>query len=335
MNSRPTAVPPDRDEEAARWRLRLSESTPLGAEEEARLGAYLADPENAAAFEEQARLWGLIEFAAGQPEMIRLRADALQSFSCAQAARWSGPSTLRHRNRLFAAAAAVLLLVASVSALVYEPVTIYRTTQGERRVVMLADGSRLSLDADTQVKVQLGDDRRDLWLERGRAKFDVARNPLRPFVVTAGERRIVATGTAFSVELVGPKLSVLLYEGRVLVLDASSGDRRHNVALNAGTMLTASAGSRTSAVTRPIVDAQSLAWEGGQINFTREPLADALVRVNRYAVRPIKIDDATVDTIPISGVFNAGDTEAFLEAVTMVNNLKIVRKPDHVLLTRR
>ena len=99
-------------------------------------------------------------------------------------------------------------------------------------------------------------------------------------------------------------------------------------------MLTASAGSRTSAVTRPIVDAQSPAWEGGQINFTREPLADAPVRVNRYAVRPIKIDDATVDTIPISGVFNAGDTEAFLEAVTMVNNLKIVRKPDHVLLTR-
>jgi transmembrane sensor len=334
MSGRPTAVPPDRDEEAARWCLRLSESTPLGAEEEAGLVAYLADPENAAAFQEQVRLWGLIEFVAGQPEMIRLRADALGSYRAAQAARWAEPSTLRHRNHLFAAAAAVVLLVASVIALLYDPATIYRTAQGERRVVVLADGSRLSLDADTQVKVQLGDDRRDLWVERGRAKFDVARNPFRPFVVTAGERRIVATGTAFSVELVGSKLSVLLYEGRVLVFDASSGDRGRSVALNAGTMLTASAGMRTSAVTRPIVGTQSLAWEGGQLNFTREPLADALVRVNRYAVSPIKIGDATTAAIRISGVFNAGDTEAFLEAVTMVNNLKVVRKSDHVLLTR-
>lgn len=56
----------------------------------------------------------------------------------------------------------------------------YQTGVG-RRVVALADGSMLSLDASTRVDVRYLGDRRELWLRSGRAKFVVAKDPLRLF----------------------------------------------------------------------------------------------------------------------------------------------------------
>jgi hypothetical protein len=50
-------------------------------------------------------------------------------------------------------------------------------------------------------------------------------------------------------------------------------------------------------------------------NGGKEPLADAVARINRYARRAIVVDPS-VAQVRISGVFNAGDADAFLEGVT-------------------
>jgi hypothetical protein len=68
-------------------------------------------------------------------------------------------------------------------------------------------------------RVRMSGKQRELTLVRGRAKFDVAKDPLRPFTVVAGDKIVVATGTSFSVEMVGKDVRVLLYHGRVSVLD--------------------------------------------------------------------------------------------------------------------
>src|SRR3546814_19520630 len=106
----------------------------------------------------------------------------------------------------------------------------YQTEVGERRVALLDDQSRLSLDADSLVEVDMSDRQRELTLVRGRAKFDVAKDPLRPFTVVAGDKMVVATGTSFSVEMVGKVVRVLLYHVRVSVLDrtapAPAGSRK-------------------------------------------------------------------------------------------------------------
>src|SRR3546814_18419265 len=103
------------------------------------------------------------------------------------------------------------LLVAACVCLIFAGITIWRTQQpqvyatglGERRVVMLDDDSRLSLDANTRVRVKYSRAGRQLWLEAGRARFEVAKDPLRPFSVAAAGKIVVATGTEFSVELLG------------------------------------------------------------------------------------------------------------------------------------
>ena len=60
---------------------------------------------------------------------------------------------------------------------------------------------------------------------------------------------------------------------------------------------------------------RATAWQAGKLFFDNEPLADAVERVNRYSRRAIVVDPS-VGQVGISGVFNAGDADAFVEAVT-------------------
>ncbi|WP_431286753.1 FecR family protein [Roseateles chitinivorans] len=98
----------------------------------------------------------------------------------------------------------------------------YATGVGEQRSVVLADGSRLSLNTSTQVDVFLTHERRTVRIVRGEAFFEVAKDANRPFVVQALGSEVVALGTAFAVRLSEPGasargLAVTLIEGRVNV----------------------------------------------------------------------------------------------------------------------
>src|SRR3546814_13438728 len=88
----------------------------------------------------------------------------------------------------------------------------YATHIGERQLAVLDDGSRVSLDAVTKVKVRMKDEARQVELLEGRAKFDVAKDPLRPFTVAAGDKLVVDVGTSFSVELIDGQVRVILHE---------------------------------------------------------------------------------------------------------------------------
>src|SRR5262249_2994594 len=121
------------------------------------------------------------------------------------------------RTRAGAIGVIAAALIGLVSWPMLDGVDVYRTGFGERRFWRLAGGSRLSLDAQTAVKVQYSSDFRALRLLRGQARFDVAHDARRPFQVQAGDRAVLATGTAFNVDLLGDQLYVTLLEGHVKV----------------------------------------------------------------------------------------------------------------------
>ena len=91
-----------------------------------------------------------------------------------------------------------------------------------RSSVRLADGSRIVLDASTEVTVRYTAAARSLALVRGQARFDDVHDPLRPFTVTVDGRKVVATGTAFDVNLIGSELQVTLLKGHVVILPAGA-----------------------------------------------------------------------------------------------------------------
>lgn len=270
------------------------------------------------------RVWQRFGAAATAPEFIEVRERALATYRKRNRARWavrSGP------RRAFwgIAACLVLAFVASVLWLQSQP-DIYRTAVGERRIVVLADGSRISLDAATRVDVRLEKDRRVLVLRQGRAKFDVAHDPARPFSVTAADKLVVATGTSFSVELLRRQMHVVLYEGQVAVLEQRDrGAMPVPVALKGangaadrllkpGGELVSNLAQSTASVAATDV-ARSLSWEVGQLTFIDEPLASAVERVNRYSARRIELADPKAGALEINGVFNTGDVDAFVVGV--------------------
>ena len=187
-----------------------------------------------------------------------------------------------------------------------------------------------------------------LWLDHGRAKFEVAKDASRPFTVAAADKVVRATGTAFSVELVQGRVVVVLYEGHVAVLNENQAGASQPVQLlqsvrtPGSAALTTGPGALIEAdeVLTPgheliapvraanaqvvVVDPiKTLAWEGGQLVFTQEPLGSAVERVSRYTDQKLSIGDARAAAVRIDGVFTAGDTDAFVEGVTEVFPVRV------------
>jgi transmembrane sensor len=314
--------------EAGGWCLRLAEGE-LSAEERLRFDAWLdADPANREAFDDAVLVWRGLEAAAASPDLIAIRRAALDSFQRANRERWT--RRLSHHWRPAAALAACLAMaVVFAAAWLQLAPKVYETGVGERRVAVLADGSKLSLDAATRVEVRYLRGRRELRLKQGRAKFDVAKDPLRPFSVAAGDKLVVATGTQFSVELLRRQVHVILYEGHVAVLARpsrgappaplrlASRNAPADQWLTPGHELVATE-DRTDARVAPTDLARALSWEGGQLVFADEPLASAVEQVNRYSQDKLAVGDPAAGAVRINGVFTAGDTAAFVEGVTGV-----------------
>lgn len=338
----------DRAHEAAAWAVRLSDGL-MPEDQRAAFQAWLdADPGHGAALEEIVGAWRAVEHYAASAQVMTLREAALAS------ARRS----LRQREQRWTArqwtglsvAATLLLAVLGALAWAWMLPRTYETGVGERRVVALSDGSRMSMDAATVLKVRYTHQDRRIWLERGRARFEVARNPLRPFSVTAGNEVVVATGTAFSVELVQKQVRVVLYEGHVAVLDRGDGSVRRTVAVGArrlpadqvlrpGRELVLPATSHggpaaaAAATVAPADPVRSLSWEAGQLVFEDEPLGLVVERMNRYTARPLSVGDAAAARVRVSGVFMAGDTEALMQGLKVAFGVQARVERDRIVLS--
>jgi len=301
-------------EQAALWCMRLSEGRMTREDKKCFSDWLAADPAHGAAFEQAAGTWREVHAAEAAPDFLPLRVEALESLQQRHRMRATRLTRWPLKRSMLAAALVAMTLAAGLLWWIHRP-ELYSTGLGERRVVRLQDGSTASLDASTEVTVQLTRNSRVLHLIRGRAKFDVSKDPLRPFSVSAADRVVVATGTAFSVELVNAHMQVVLYEGRVSVLGLPAAAPGGPGELTAGQQLDVelpTAAARVSSVDRT----QSLAWEAGQLEFVDEPLAVAVARMNRYPGPRLMIGDARAGSLLITGVFASGDTRAFVEGVT-------------------
>jgi transmembrane sensor len=296
--------PGRRLEEASEWRLRI-ERDPSSAEAPEYL-RWLADPLNASASEAVKHSCDSVRSVENTPELLELRRQALARLHQA------GASRRRSRRMQLTATVGAVALVAVIGFAIYLAQclpTYYKTDIGERRVVALPDGSRISMDSDTRVRVDYGKSARAVTLDRGRSRFDVAHDTSRPFTVTAGHQTVVAVGTSFDVERLQSSVLVTLIQGQVVIKDAELTP----ISLKAGEQLVVSS-DVLHAVTA--TDPQVVrAWEAGRLLFRDEPLGDAVARVNRYTAHGIKIDPS-IASIRISGVFNAGDIGSFVSAVT-------------------
>lgn len=226
---------------------------------------------------------------------------------------------------------------------------VYETRIGEQNTITLADGSVIELNTNSRIQVDYTDRRRSITLLQGEAHFKVSKDPDHPFEVYAGEGRVSAIGTAFVVRLDHQALKVTVTEGKVAlaaIKQLSAPDvslsvseqpdipdgMKENVtdlgSLVAGEMVVFEPLKTTSVVdTVEILDEQvlerQLAWRGGMLLFTGDPLKEVISEINRYTTMNIEIVDPAISELRIGGQFKVGETEAMLNVLAVSFNLDV------------
>jgi transmembrane sensor len=269
----------------------------------------------------------------------------------AHSKRWARQRPARSRKLVFSIPLSILLITAivltwrimipaaetqgpSVKSSKMRLATASFTVRNPRGAInrrVLPDGSVVTIDTGTHLRISFTSGSRDLWLDQGRVRFAVAHDG-RPFVVHAGGGTVTATGTLFDVVVIADKqIRVALLEGSVLV--RSSDSPRPPRALRSGEAVNFQAGD---ALPLPAtLDKAAAQWTSGMMSFDAVPLREVITIANRYAANPIEISDPTLAATAVSGRFRIDNADRLAANLAQNLDLTVVRNGDGGLLLVR
>jgi transmembrane sensor len=337
---------------AARWVSRQDRG--LSAAERAELAAWqAADPRHAAEWQRQLRTWrgldrvGADAGLAAMADEFLLRARARRARARWQrAAAWSGSL----------AAALVLGWVAwtqfGPAAAPDRPRSDYAVLASTLRRETLPDGSVAELNGASRIEVVFTAAERRVVMLEGEAHFVVAKNPARPFYVTAGPVTVRAVGTAFNVRLAAESIEVLVTEGKVRLeqetppaatvaagypsplpvpppeAPALVEGQRAVIARTGATTAPAEIG----AVGKAEIEA-ALGWQATRLVFNNTPLDEVIAGFNRYHPHRLVLGDPRLRERTLTGVFRADNLDGFVRLLRVSVDVRAEpRGPDETVL---
>lgn len=304
----------------------------LRADEEIEFARWLqANAAHRAAYDDITQAWAIAGSAASCPQIVQMRSEALMI-----------RRPRERRTGLWAGlAAAVLLMVTGAGNwwLLHSPgpsigpsasVTprLFQTAVGERSTVTLDDGSVVTLNTNSKLRVAFTPHHRDVMLLAGQVLFHVAKDKNRPFIVTAGDQQVIAVGTEFEVRLEPKGLRVALLEGRVRIqrivqARSAGGPAATDIwQVEPGTIAILKPGEQFSAVAGGSLSVQAadvadlVSWREGRVRFDNTPLPEAIAEMNRYSRTPIVIADPQIADLRVSGAFRTGQSSSFVNSIT-------------------
>lgn len=221
-----------------------------------------------------------------------------------------------------------------------------KTEVGGVRRIDLPDGSVIQLNTDSVVDVEFAPGLRRVRLARGEAYFTVARNPARPFVVSAGGVDVRVLGTVFNVRLKPDAVDVLVTEGRVRVGSpaahpASEPGAHAPAELTAGQRVSLNLGHSEPEVAQQPVAAtpahirQTLAWQGRRLDFDATPLSEIVAEINRYNRHQLSIADERLRERRFGGSFPATDHETVVRMLEADFGVEAERRAGQTLLRQK
>jgi transmembrane sensor len=299
---------------------------------EAGLRRWLAeDPRHAHAFELATEAWQRSgNLAAHLPDAPRPSVPL------------SSPPRLRTtsvRTRFALAGAAALALLLAVTFYFLKDSSI-STGYAEQKTVDLADGTQVTLNANSRLRVNYTDRVRQITLTQGEVLFNVSKHQRRPFVVVIGNRKVIALGTSFEVrreDTAEPAFTVTLIEGRVAIESLAAPNVLSVEPGDAITLLSPGQRLRIAAKAPDTIDSPPIekvtAWQHGQLIFEDTSIRGAAEEFNRYGKRRLAIDASVPDTIRVGGVFRIGDPDSFARAMANAYQLRILETTDEIKLT--
>jgi transmembrane sensor len=210
--------------------------------------------------------------------------------------------------------------------------TSYRTAIGGIAAISMKDGSTVTLNTNSDIRVALNETERRVDLERGEAFFEVAKDPNRPFVVRVGDQRVIAVGTKFSVRREPNHVRVIVTEGRVRV-EHSEAHQPADVALISAGGVAVAAAAGVLVQDKSLSDAEErLSWRQGIVVFRETLLSDAVAEFNRYNTRQIYIEDPALGSMRIGGHFRTRNAEGFVRLLADAFPIRVEDNEGRIIL---
>lgn len=225
----------------------------------------------------------------------------------------------------------------------------YETPIGGLATVPVGEGSRIILNTNTKLTLDVTATERGVNLQQGEAFFEVAKDPSRPFVVHAKGKRVVAVGTRFSVRVKDEGVLVVVTEGKVRVDDAapllklpasSDGgagavvEHEDQPLLLPGAVALASEHG-LSLEQHSVADVeQTLRWRTGFVVLRKTRLADAVAEFNRYNSRQLVIDDPSLGDIMVGGNFQSNNIDGFVRLLQQGFGVRARARGEEIVLSR-
>lgn len=189
------------------------------------------------------------------------------------------------------------------------------------RIVKLADGSRVHLNASSAMAEDFGSGRRRIRLLRGEAYFEVAPDAARPFVVEAGAVRVRVLGTAFNVNVTSRDTEVTVTENTVEVAALSGGA---GVALSRGQRI-AWGGSGEPGPVETVAPESAVPWRSGRLVFEERSLERVAEEIARHLPGRVVVMGDALRKRRISGSFDMSDPQRALDGFAAVFGLRVVQ----------
>ncbi|TCM16504.1 FecR family protein [Novosphingobium sp. PhB165] len=316
-------------ETAADWIVRR-DGGKLSADDERSFQEWLSEPAHRRALERLEELWCLIDSdpapVASQPGLPPI---ALKRRSIFGRNRSSFPPPARKPRRWAGAAVAASVALAAFASFGDWPTRLradYATGVGERRLLTLEDGSRVTLGSSSAIVHDFSGTRRQIRLLEGSALFEVAPDRSRPFTVEAAGGSATALGTAFAVRERDGIAELVVTQHRVRVIGGGRSaivDEGRRVDFDAETLGAVEAAGNGAT-----------AWTRGRLVVVNRPLREVVAEIARYRHGYLSVT-GTAAEVKVSGVY---DLDHPLEAVDSIErslNLKSFRFSDRLIVLHR
>jgi len=207
-------------------------------------------------------------------------------------------------------------------------VNIHQTQVSEIQDIILADGSIITLGAQSLVEVAYTESIRTVNLRKGQAFFDVAKNPERPFIIKLDDAEISVLGTKFDVHLDQAYTTVAVMEGRVRITPTQTALLQPKKGVEAAIL---HAGQEVSVsdvgFANEIRNTQTKPgeWREGRMVYAEAPLGRIIRDINRYYGTPIVLGHQSLHAILMTTSFETNQVDVFLRNLPDMLPVTVVR----------
>jgi len=239
-----------------------------------------------------------------------------------------------YRQWFFRAAAIVIPLVLTFSLgwLLFKPmqesfpllVHEVKVQRGEKLQVLLQDGTRIWVNADSRLSYPDNFNQKERWVRlEGEGYFEVASNKQKPFRVELSGMEVQVTGTAFNIKAY-PEDSVIytsLCEGSIYLENKIV--RSQSVAMLPGQMATFSSNSGFCKVENA-EDIRSYSdWKNDYLIFRKTPLREVIKILERRFNCDIQVEDACLYKYTYTITFHEESFEKILRDMERITPITV------------